>query len=127
QAAVDGGADCLALINSLYGMAIDWKTGKTRIAKGICGYTGAAVKPVALATVYKVASNIKIPILAMGGIYSWQDALEFIYAGATAIAVGTGQFIHPDLPLRIIEELDFYVHEQDMDLNSIRGKVQGIQ
>jgi dihydroorotate dehydrogenase (NAD+) catalytic subunit len=127
QAAVDGGADCLALINSLYGMAIDWKTGKSMIAKGIAGYTGASIKPVALATVYKIAGKFKIPILAMGGIYSWQDALEFIYAGATAIAIGTAQFIQPDLPIQVIDGLEDYVKEKHKSLLDLRGKVWGIE
>jgi dihydroorotate dehydrogenase (NAD+) catalytic subunit len=127
QAAVDGGADCLALINSLYGMAIDWKTGKSRISKGIAGYTGTAVKPVALATVYKVAQKIKVPILAMGGIYSWHDAVEFIYAGATAVAIGTAQFISPDMPIQIIEGLESFVHEKKKTLDELCGKVSGIE
>ncbi len=127
QAAVNGGADCLALINSLYGMAIDWKTGKTRIAKGIAGYTGAAIKPVALANVYKVAQKINIPIIAMGGIYSWQDALEFIYAGASAVAIGTGQFIQPDLAIQVIEGLEAFIIEMNKNIDNFHGSVWGIQ
>jgi dihydroorotate dehydrogenase (NAD+) catalytic subunit len=127
QAAVDGGADCLALINSLYGMAIDWKTGKSRIAKGIAGYTGMGIKPVALSTVYRVAQKIKIPIIAMGGIYSWQDAIEFMYAGATAVAIGTAQFINPNLPVEIIEGLESFVQEKHISLEDLRGKVWGIE
>lgn len=122
-AAEEGGADSIALINTLYGMAIDWKTGKSRIKKGICGYSGIAIKPVALALTYKVAQKVKIPILAMGGIYTWQDALEFLYAGASAIALGTGNFINPNAAPDMLNGLNDYFNEQQLMLSDIIGKV----
>lgn len=123
RAAEDGGADSIALINTLYGMAIDYKTGKSRIKRGIAGYSGLAIKPVALALAWKVATSVKIPILAMGGIYTWQDALEFLYAGASAVAVGTGNFVNPMAIPQLIEGLDTYLQQSGKSLDDIIGKV----
>ncbi len=123
MAAQDGGADSLALINTLYGMAIDYRTGKSRIKRGISGYSGIAVKPVAVALTYKVAQKVSIPILAMGGIYNWMDALEFIYAGASAIAIGTGNFIDPCACPNMIENLGQFLEETNTTIEDIVGKV----
>ncbi|MDD2331611.1 MAG: dihydroorotate dehydrogenase [Candidatus Cloacimonetes bacterium] len=122
-AAEAGGADSLTLINTLFGMAIDWKTGKSRIRKGIAGYSGAAIKPVALAMTYKVAQKVKIPILAMGGIANWQDALEFIYAGASAIAIGTASFSNPRRVPELINDLGNYCNQADTPIKELIGKV----
>ncbi len=126
KAARDGGADSLALINTLLGMAIDWKTGKSRIAKGICGYSGISIKPVALSNVYRVAKAVDIPILAMGGISTFEDALEFFYAGASVIAVGTENFMNPLATVDLIENLDKHLKEKNQSLHEIIGKVSGI-
>ncbi len=123
RAAERGGADSLALINTLLGMAIDPKTGKSRIKRGICGYSGIAIKPVALALTYKVAQAVKIPILAMGGIYNWQDALEFIYAGAAAVAIGTGNFINPMAVPEMIDGLEKFIIEEDKSIEQLVGSV----
>ena len=123
RAAEDGGADSLALINTLYGMAIDWRTGKSRIKKGIGGYSGTAIKPVALALTYKVASVVTIPILAMGGINTWQDALEFFYAGASCVALGTANFTNPNAALDCISGLELYLGEKDLCLQDIIGRI----
>ena len=123
KAAEDAGATCISLINTLIGMAIDYKTGKSFIKQGIAGYSGPAIKPIALASVYKTAKKIKIPIIAMGGIASYQDVLEFIYAGATAIAIGTAQFANPILPIQIINDLSDYLQKKQININSIRAKV----
>jgi len=126
KAAADGGADSLALINTLLGMAIDWETGKTRIARGMAGYSGIAIKPVALSNVYRVAQAVNIPILAMGGISNYRDALEFFYAGASAIAVGTENFMNPFATIELIESLDNYLTDRQISLQEIIGKVTGI-
>lgn len=123
KAAEEAGADSLALINTLYGMAIDWKTGRSRIKKGIGGYSGPAIKPVALALTYKVASAVMIPLLAMGGIYTWQDALEFFYAGASAVALGTAHFSDPYAALRCINGLEAYLEEKGISLVDIIGGI----
>jgi len=122
-AAQEAGADSLALINTLFGMAIDYRTGKSFIKKGIGGYSGMAIKPVALALTYKTAQAVKIPILAMGGIYSWQDALEFLYAGASAVAIGTAGFTDPLLIPKIISGLDNYLTENKITISELIGKV----
>ena len=123
KAAEDNGADCLALINTLQGMAINWKTGKSFIKKGIAGYSGPAVKPVALQNVYRVHQTVEIPIIGMGGICNFQDAMEFFYAGATAVAVGTFCFVEPKLPMMILDELKKYLEKDDKDLKDIIGEI----
>ncbi|MEF3693773.1 MAG: dihydroorotate dehydrogenase [Candidatus Cloacimonadota bacterium] len=122
QAAEAGGADSIALINTLYGMAIDYKTGESFIGKGISGYSGPAIKPIALANTWKVAQAVKIPILAMGGIITWQDALEFIYAGASAIALGTANFYNPRAVPDCLEGLVTYFEENEIRLGDLIGK-----
>lgn len=126
KAAHDGGATSIALINTMLGMAIDPETGKSRIKKGIAGYSGQAIKPIALQMVYKVAKAVNIPILAMGGIYNYLDCLEFFYAGASMVAIGTGQFSQPDLPLQILNDLETHFTKKNMQLSDIIGKVWGI-
>jgi len=123
QAAEDGGADSLALINTVQGMAIDPLSGKSRIKAGICGYSGPAIKPIALANVYKVAQRVSLPILAMGGICTWQDAMEFFYAGASAIAVGTYNFVNPRACFDVIEGLEKYFAANETRLKDIIGYV----
>lgn len=123
QAAEAGGASSLALINTLYGMAIDWNTGKSRISRPVCGYSGIGIKPVALALTYKTAQAVRIPILAMGGIHSWQDALEFFYAGAAAIAVGTAQYCDPLSAARILQGLREHMEARGLSLKQIIGTV----
>ncbi|MCB5261746.1 MAG: dihydroorotate dehydrogenase [Candidatus Cloacimonetes bacterium] len=124
QAAEAGKASSIALINSVYGMAIDYRTGKSRIKKGIAGYTGIGIKPVALALTHKVAQAVDIPILAMGGIYTWQDALEFIWAGASAIALGTANFVNPLAAPELIMGLGEFLLQQELSISEIRGKVK---
>ncbi len=123
QAAEAGGASSLALINTLYGMAIDWNTGKSRISRPVCGYSGIGIKPVALALTYKTAQAVRIPILAMGGIHSWQDALEFFYAGAAAIAVGTALYCDPLSAARIMQGLREHMEARGLSLKQIIGTV----
>lgn len=123
NAAEDGGADSLALINTVQGMAIDPLTGKSRIKMGLCGYSGPAIKPIALANVYKVAKHSRLPILAMGGICTWQDAMEFFYAGASAIAIGTYNFVNPNAAIDTISGLEQHFEQNDIYLKDVIGKV----
>jgi len=124
KAAHEGGCDSLALINTLLGMAIDWNNGESLLKRGFGGLSGPAIKPIALYNVYKVAREVNIPILAMGGITSWQDALEFFYAGASAVAIGTGNFINPLTTIEIIDRLDSYLENKAFGLSSLIGKVK---
>ncbi|MCG8516326.1 MAG: dihydroorotate dehydrogenase [Halanaerobiales bacterium] len=123
-AAQEGGADIISLINTLQGMAIDLERQKPVFANTFGGLSGPAIKPVALRMVYQVAQKIKIPIIGMGGIMTGQDAVEFLLAGASAVAIGTATLIHPDAPLMIIKEIKAYL--QDKKINNIQeiiGKV----
>lgn len=124
KAAEDGGATSISLINTLLGMSIDWKTGKSHIKRGISGFSGPAIKPVALGCVYRVANKVKIPLLAMGGISNFEDALEFFYAGASVVAIGTAQFPNPLLPVQIIESLNNHFEKQACNLSDIIAKVK---
>ena len=123
QAAKEAGADSLALINTLLGMAIDPLTGKSRINKRICGYSGSAIKPVAIANVYRVAQAIDIPILAMGGAENYLDVLEFIYAGASLVAIGTANLYNPKITEEIINDLQAHFKKYDLSVDKIRGKI----
>lgn len=121
-AAEDGGADGISLINTLIGMKIDLKTRKPVLANKRGGLSGPAVKPVAVRMVYEVAQVVQLPIIGMGGIYSGEDAVEFIMAGATAVMVGTANFTNPYACLQIIKEIEeFMVREGIKDLEEIRG------
>lgn len=106
KACEDAGADGLCLINTLLGMRIDLKTKKPIIARGSGGLSGPAIKPVAVRMVYEVSQKVKIPIIGMGGIMNADDVLEFLYAGASAVAVGTANFIDPFVCPEIITNLE---------------------
>lgn len=110
-----GGADGVSLINTLTGMKIDVKRKTFALANQTGGMSGPCVKPVAVRMVYQVANAVKIPILGMGGIQNTEDALEFLMAGATMVAVGTANFFNPYATLQIIEGLEAYVKEEGVD------------
>lgn len=109
KAVVGAGADALALINTLQGMAIDIETRRPALGNKVGGLSGPAIKPVALYAVWRVAQAVKVPIIGMGGIMTANDALEFMLAGATAIAVGTATMVNPRALTEIIEGLEEYV------------------
>lgn len=121
-AAESGGATAISLINTIWGMAIDWRTGKSMIKKGIGGYSGIGIKPLALALTYKVAKAVQLPIIAMGGIYNWQDALEFLWAGASLVAIGTANFIDPLTVPKVHEGLQNYLTDNELCLTDVIGK-----
>lgn len=123
KAAEAGGATSIALINTLFGMAVDWRSGVSRIRRGIGGYSGIGIKPVALALTYKAAQSVSIPILAMGGIYSWMDAVEFFRVGASAIAIGTANFTDPMAPVKLLQGLGEFMIYEDTSLDRIIGSV----
>lgn len=122
QAVENSGADVLSLINTLLGMAIDIKQRRPILANCFGGFSGPAVKPVALRMVWQVYEKVRLPIIGMGGIVSATDALEFIMAGATAVAIGTGLYIDPYTPLQVIAGIrDFMVEEGFSSLEEMRG------
>ncbi|MBQ1251280.1 MAG: dihydroorotate dehydrogenase, partial [Firmicutes bacterium] len=106
QAAERGGADALTLINCLLGTAIDIKTRKPIIANVVAGLSGPAIKPVALRMVYQVSQAVDLPIIGLGGIICWEDAVEFLLAGATGVSVGTGNFVDPSLTMKVIDGIE---------------------
>lgn len=105
------GADCISMINTVTGMAIDIYKRKPVLKRGSGGLSGPAIKPIAVKLVNDVYNVVKIPILGMGGIMTYEDAVEFMLAGASAIAVGTGNFVNPKAPLEIMEGLDLYMRK----------------
>jgi dihydroorotate dehydrogenase (NAD+) catalytic subunit len=121
RAVEDGGADSISLINTLIGMAVDLPTRRPVLANVVGGLSGPAVKPVALRMVYQAASAVSIPVIGIGGIESTEDALEFIIAGASAIQVGTANFINPRVSEEIVEGIGNYV--EDEGLPSIRNLI----
>lgn len=124
-AAERAGADAISLINTLKGMAIDYKSGKAILGNTIGGLSGPAIKPVALRMVYEVAKAVRIPIIGMGGVSNVEDAIEFIMAGATAVSVGAANFNDPLCCLNIIEGIEEYMKSNEIaDLNQIRGCVK---
>ena len=109
-----GGADGVSLINTLTGMKIDVARKTFAIANQTAGMSGPCVKPVAVRMVYQVAHAVKIPVLGMGGIQNTEDALEFLMAGATMVAVGTANFFNPCATIEIIDGLERYVKEEGL-------------
>jgi dihydroorotate dehydrogenase (NAD+) catalytic subunit len=109
QEAEKAGADAIALINTLLGMAIDVDTKKPKLANITGGLSGPAIKPVALRMVWQVAKVVKIPIIGIGGISSGKDAIEFFLAGASAVQIGTANFVDTQAPIRITEEIKEYL------------------
>lgn len=112
KTAQDAGADAISLINTLLGMAIDPYTRRPLLARGVGGLSGPAIKPVALRMVWQCAQAVTIPILGMGGITSATDAIEFLLAGATAVAVGTANFLNPLTAVEVIDGIERYCEEQ---------------
>ena len=108
RAAEDAGADGLSLINTLVGMAIDVRTRRPKIANVTGGLSGPAIRPVAIRMVWQVAQAVRLPILGMGGIVTGEDAVEFLLAGATAVAVGTASFIDPTSVVKVVDGLRDY-------------------
>jgi dihydroorotate dehydrogenase (NAD+) catalytic subunit len=125
QAAEAAGSDALSIMNSFPAMAIDIETRQPRLANVTGGLTGPCIKPIAIKLVWEAAKAVKIPIIGMGGIQSAADAIEFILAGATAIAVGTANFYEPQTALQVIEGLRQYLQENRIqDIRQLIGRVQ---
>ena len=125
KSAQSSGADAISLVNTFYGMSLDINTRKPRLANLIGGLSGPAIRPLALAAVYRVASKVKIPVIGMGGIMNAADALEFIIAGASAVSIGTANFINPRSALEVLEGIKKYLRKNKIkNINRIIGSIR---
>lgn len=125
KAAEDAGADAVSLINTLTGMAINAKTRQPRLANIIGGLSGPAIKPIALRMVWECHKAVRIPIIGIGGIISAEDAIEFMLAGASAVAVGTANFINPKAAQDIIDDMKLFMIEQHIsNVKELIGKLK---
>jgi len=124
KAAEDAGSDALAVTNSYPAMAIDIETRKPKLANVTGGLTGPCIKPIAIKLVWEAAQAVKIPIIGMGGIQNAVDAIEFLMAGATAVAVGTANFYEPQTALQVIAGIrEFMEQKKISDVSKITGSV----
>jgi dihydroorotate dehydrogenase (NAD+) catalytic subunit len=112
--AVDAGADSLSLINTITGMSIDINTRRSRIANITGGLSGPAIRPIALRMVWETARKVKVPVIGIGGISSFEDAIEFFIAGATAVQIGTANFVNPKATVEIIEGIEKYLADRNI-------------
>ncbi len=125
QAAEEAGADALSLINTLVGMVVDIDSRRPKLANVSGGLSGPAVKPVALWLVWQVFQTVNIPVIGIGGIIKVEDALEFIIAGARAIEIGTANFVNPRVTIEIIEGIEKYLTENNIeDVNELVGSIK---
>lgn len=109
RAVESGGADSVSLINTLLGMAIDAEKQRPILSTVTGGMSGPAVKPIALRMVWQVAKAVKIPVIGLGGIMNWRDAVEFMLAGASAVQIGTANFIDPTVTVKVVEGINDYL------------------
>ena len=125
RAAEASGADSVSLINTLLGMAIDAEKRKPILSTVTGGMSGAAVKPVALRMVWQVAKAVKIPVIGLGGIMNWKDAVEFLLAGATAVQIGTANFIDPTVTVKVADGINAYLERHGYSsVNDIIGALE---
>ena len=125
RAAEAAGADAISLINTLLGMAIDVERRRPKLARVVGGLSGPAVKPVALRMVWQCHQAVKVPLLGMGGISTGEDAIEFMLAGATAVAVGTANFVNPYAENDVLDGMIAYCERQGVkDINELIGGLQ---
>ncbi|MCD6082520.1 dihydroorotate dehydrogenase [Candidatus Aerophobetes bacterium] len=115
KAAEEGGADILSLINTVLAMAVDVDTQRPKLGNIVGGLSGPAIRPIAVRMVWEVSGAVNIPIIGMGGIMKAEDALEFVIAGASAVAVGTANFVDPRTPLKVIEGIGRYLKDKGID------------
>ena len=124
RAAEAGGADCLSLINTLTGMKIDIDRRTFVLANKTGGMSGPAIHPIAVRMVYQVAQAVKLPLIGMGGIASANDAIEMILAGATAVSVGTANFVDPCTTIKVVEGIEAYMRKYGVkDIKELVGAV----
>lgn len=127
KAVEDAGADAISMINTIMGMAIDINSRKPILSTVTGGLSGSCIKPVALRMVWQTYKVVKVPIIGLGGISSWQDAIEFFLAGATAIQIGTYNFIDPTISLKVINGINSYLDENGFsDIQDLTGALDRI-
>lgn len=125
RAVEDAGADAVSCINTITGMSIDVRSRKPRIANCTGGLSGPAIRPIAVRMVYQVVNAISLPVIGVGGISTAEDAMEFLIAGASAVQVGTANFIDPDAMQKVIDGLEqFCVEEGIRDIREVIGSLQ---
>lgn len=125
RAAEQQGADAVSVINTLVGMAVDVHTRRPKLATVTGGLSGPAIKPIAIAKVFEVVNAVKIPVIGIGGIMNYRDVLEFLITGATAIQVGTANFIDPNIAEKLVDDLEYYFKKNDIeDINQIIGSLK---
>lgn len=125
RAAQEAGANAISLINTLPAMAVDLETRRPVLANRVGGLSGAGIHPIALKHVWEAAQVAEVPLLAMGGIFTAKDALDFILVGATAVAVGTATFIDPLAPLHVLEGMEAWLDAHGIaDINDFRGTLK---
>jgi dihydroorotate dehydrogenase (NAD+) catalytic subunit len=119
------GADSISLVNTFLGMAIDIEKRKPLLSTVTGGLSGPAIKPIAIRMVWQVSQSVKVPVIGIGGIINANDAIEFILAGATAVQVGTANFIDPQITLKIIEGIENYLERHNFNsVNDLIGNLQ---
>jgi dihydroorotate dehydrogenase (NAD+) catalytic subunit len=124
KAAQEAGADAISLVNTFFSMSINIETRKPRLGNIFGGYSGRAIKPLALYRTWQVAQSVKIPIIAGGGIESASDAIEFILAGATAVSLGTINLVYPNIAKDILKGIKEYLKRKRIDdINTLRGAI----
>lgn len=124
RAVESAGADAISLINTLLGMAIDIATWRPVLGNTVGGFSGPAVKPVAVRMVWQVANAVKVPVIGMGGIMTAEDAIEFMLAGASAVAVGTANFVNPYVSVEVAEGIQHYLTKRGLaHVSELVGKV----
>ena len=122
KAAEDAGSDALSLINTITAMAVDIEKKESKLGNIIGGLSGPAVKPIALLMSWKVYNRVSIPIIGMGGIMNWQDAIEFILCGSTAVGIGTANFVNPNAAADVVKGMEKYLQDKKIkDINSLIG------
>jgi dihydroorotate dehydrogenase (NAD+) catalytic subunit len=128
KVAEDAGSDAISLINTITGMAIDVETRKPKLANITGGLSGPAIKPIAVRMVWEASRAVSIPVIGIGGIMNAEDAIEFILAGATAIEVGTANFVNPGATTEIIEGIETYLKKKGIfDIKELIGGLNAVQ
>lgn len=125
RAAENAGADALSVMNTVVGMAVDINTKRPKLATTTGGLSGPAIKPIAIAKVFETARSVKIPIIGVGGIMNCSDVLEFLITGATAVQVGTANFLNPKISEQLVIDLKNYCQQNDIqNINQIIGSIR---
>jgi dihydroorotate dehydrogenase (NAD+) catalytic subunit len=124
RAAAEGGADALSVMNTIRGMSIDVRTRRPRLGNVMGGLSGPAIRPLAVRLVFEVARAVSIPVIGVGGVMRWEDAVEMMLAGATAVQVGTASFLDPRAAIDVLQGLEAYCKEQKVGYDDLIGAVQ---